>query len=148
MNYILDIIAIAIIIISIISASKRGFVRTVINFVGLFAAFIIAFSINTPLANATYTHTIEPSILKSVEASVSGGTENAVESVWEALPGFVKNESNTVVKDKISEQIDTNIAEGAVQTAQSISRNVVMPLVTKLLSTLYGAIIFIVLLLR
>ena len=146
MGIILDLIAVAIVVLCVILASKRGFVRTAINFIGLFAAFIIAFTINTPLANVTYTATVEPSIIKTVETSVNGGTENAVESVWEALPGFVKNDSSAAVKDQISEQINNNIADGAVKTAQSVSQNVIMPLVTKLLATLYGAIIFIVLL--
>ncbi len=146
MGIILDLIALAIVVVCVLLASKRGFVRTAINFVGLFAAFIIAFTINTPLANVTYTTAVEPSIIKSVESSVSGGTENTVENVWEALPGFIKNDSSAAVKDQISEQIDNNISEGAVKTAQSVSENVVMPIFTKLLATLYGAIIFIVLL--
>lgn len=146
MGIVIDLIALVIVAICVFFASKRGFVRTAINFVGLFAAFVIAFTVSTPLANVTYSKAIEPSIIKTVETSVDGGAENVLENVWDALPGFVKNDSNTAVKDQISEQINNNIAEGAARTAQSVSQNVVMPLVTKLLATLYGAIIFVVLL--
>ena len=66
MNYLLDLIVIAIIAAVALISAKRGFVRVVIELAGFIAAIFISFTISTPLANLTYDKIIEPPIVSSV----------------------------------------------------------------------------------
>lgn len=60
MNYLLDLIVIAIIAAVALISARRGFVRVVIESAGFIAAIFITLTISTPLASLTYDKIIEP----------------------------------------------------------------------------------------
>ena len=66
MNYLLDLIVIAIIAAVALISARRGFVRVVIELAGFIAAILITLTISTPLASLTYDKIIEPPIVSSV----------------------------------------------------------------------------------
>ena len=66
MSVVLDIIVLAIILVTVFLSAKRGFVRVLIELVGFVAAVFISFTISTPLADMTYDKIIEPPIVASV----------------------------------------------------------------------------------
>ena len=66
MNFLLDLIVLAIIAAVALISARRGFVRVAIELVGFIAAIFITFTISTPLASLTYDKIIEPPIVSSV----------------------------------------------------------------------------------
>ncbi len=100
----IDLILLLIIAVSVYFAARRGFVRTFVEAVGFIAAGILALTICTPLANATYDKIIEPPLLKIVTERVNASFEDKLQQI----PDFdVDSEEYQDVK----ENIDTYITE-------------------------------------
>lgn len=152
MSIILDLIVLAIIIITVLISAKRGFVRTLIELVGFIAAVFISFTISTPLANTTYDKIIEPSIISTVTSAVDTAADNsaaaAVDSFWNEMPGWIKGgiEKAGISKDSLGGSITENIGNGVQSAVESASQNVIKPAVTSTLALIYQVISLIILL--
>ena len=152
MSIILDLIVLAIIIITVLISAKRGFVRTLIELVGFIAAVFISFTISTPLANSTYDKIIEPSIISTVTSAVDTAADNsaaaAVDSFWNEMPGWIKGgiEKAGISKESLGGSITANIGNGVQAAVESASQNVIKPAVTSTLALIYQVISLIILL--
>ena len=151
MSIILDLIVLAIIVITVLMSAKRGFVRTLIELLGFIAAVFISFTISTPLANSTYDKIIEPSILSTVTSTVDTAADNsaaaAVDSFWNEIPGWIKGgiEKAGISKESLDGSITANIGNGVQSAVESTSQNVIKPAVTSTLALIYQVISLIVL---
>lgn len=151
MSIILDLIVLAIIVITVLISAKRGFVRTLIELLGFIAAVFISFTISTPLANTTYDKIIEPSVLSSVSSvadTAAGNSISTVDTFWNEMPEWIKSgiEKAGISKDSLNGSITANIGNDIQSAAESASQSVIKPAVTTTLSLIYQTIILIVLL--
>lgn len=151
MSIILDLIALAIIVITVLISAKRGFVRTAVELVGFIAAVFISFTISTPLANTTYDKIIEPSIVSSVASvadTAANNSSEAVDSFWNEMPEWVKSgiEKAGISKESLDGSITANIGNGVTSAAESASQSVIKPAVTSTLALVYQVISLIILL--
>jgi len=147
MSFLIDIIILAILVITVFISAKRGFVRTAIELLGFILAFIISTNLGAALADLTYDKAIEPPIINVV---VENGTEevgSAVDKVWESLPDIISDNAEFfgVSKDYLTQKLNdgTQITETVLT---DISQNSIKPIVSRFLSTLYTLIIFVILL--
>ena len=151
MSIILDLIVLAIIIITVLISAKRGFVRALIELLGFIAAVFISFTISTPLANTTYDKIIEPSIISTVTSAVDTAADNsaaaAVDSFWNEMPGWIKGgiEKAGISKESLDGSITANIGNGVQSAVESASQNVIKPAVTSTLALIYQVMSLIVL---
>ena len=88
MSIVLDLIILAIIIITAYISAKKGFVKVLVETVGFVLAIVIAFTVSTPLAEITYDKFIEPTIIKNAEKAVENG-ESVEIKAWESVPTFI-----------------------------------------------------------
>ena len=95
MGIVLDLIVIAIILIFCLISAKKGFVKTIVEAVGVVAAIILAFTFSSPLAATTYDKIIEPPILNAVSSETTESSENAVQNIWDSMPKFIINNADT-----------------------------------------------------
>lgn len=152
MSIILDLIVLAIIVLTVLVSAKRGFVRTAVELVGFIAAVFISFTISTPLANTTYDKIVEPSIVSSVTSAVDTVTEDsaaaAVDGFWEGMPGWIRSgiEKSGVSKESLDGSITENIGNGVQSAVESTSQSVIKPAVTSTLALIYQVISLIILL--
>ena len=144
---ILDAITVGIILLCIFLSAKHGFVRTVIEVAGFIAAFVIAFTISSPLANVTYDNIIEPSIVSTVEKASDNSGNEIAERLWDSFPDFVKRRSADfgLSEERFNEKVNSSVSGSINQSALKVSENVTKPLITKLLGALYSTVIAIVL---
>lgn len=149
MSYILDGIIVLIIAITVFLSAKKGFVRTLIEVVGLIAAIIVAFTFSTPVADSVYGKFVEPKIINTVEESFNNTANTAtdtVDAVWTNLPKFLTNSNFlNVSKENVYEQIKTNSSATAATMADTLSNSFVKPVVTKFISLLFSVISVVVL---
>ena len=105
LGLILDLVILGIIALCVFLSAKHGFVRTVLELAGLIAAFVIAFSFSSPLANITYDKIIEPSMVSKIEKTSAEGEQAVATKLWDSLPGIVRNQSGTfgISKEKFDE---------------------------------------------
>ena len=152
MSIIIDLIVLAIIVITVLFSAKRGFVRTLVEFIGFIAAVFITFTISTPLANATYDKIIEPSILSSVTSAVDTAADNSAaaadEGFWNEMPEWIKSsvEKTGISKESLEGSITENIGNGVQSAVATTSQGVIKPAVTSTLALIYQVIFLIVLL--
>ena len=148
MDYVIDLIIAAIILIVIVLSAKRGFVRIVIETVGFVLALLISFTIHTPLANLTYDKMIMPAIEEAVADTKDGTQEEMTDRVWEKLPSFVKDNSFSpgVSKEAVGKAVEKSFSAGE-KTAADLSETLIRPTAVQVLSLLYAMALMFVLML-
>ena len=149
MSYILDAIIVLIVLITVFLSAKKGFVRTLIEVVGIVAAIFVAFTFSSPIADTVYDKMVEPIVVKTVEnvaTDTADGPTAAVDAVWQKMPGFI-TESNFLglSKDNVLQQVQNETSTGVTALADSISNSFAKPVITKLLSVLVSVILVVVL---
>ncbi len=72
MNWILDLIVVAILAVSVWFAMKKGLIKTVFSLVGGVVAVVLAISFSTPVANWLDTEFVRPAIQKTILTAVNG----------------------------------------------------------------------------
>ncbi len=148
LGIVLDLIVLAIIALTILISAKHGFVRTLIEVVGFIAAFVIAFNVSTPLANATYDKFIEPPLISSFQDAAVDGVGNSTEAVWEAMPDFITNNADSLglKKEDIKQNLTDSASNNASEIVINLSQNVLKPTASKIISMVYTTVLLIVLL--
>ena len=142
MNIVLDLIILAIVIVTIYLSAKKGFVKVLVETVGFILAIVVSFTVSTPLAEATYDKFIEPSIIQSAEKTIQND-EGIEKEVWENIPDIItKNAENFGISaDSFSETINENISLGTKKAVTVASQNVIKPVCVSLVSMIYGVIL-------
>ena len=151
-SFLIDLILAVIIGLSVYLSARRGFVRTFVEALGFIAAAVLAFTICTPLASATYDKIIEPPVLEMVSKEVNGNFKEtlqqipdfesdsdkinefkseingSVEEIAKALPPIVRDfiEKTGIDADEILERVDEVTQEGDTVevTAQKLAKNI------------------------
>ncbi len=143
MGIVLDLILLAIVVITAVISAKRGFVKIVIETAGIIAAVILAFTLSTPLASATYDKVIEPQLIKAVKDNADGADTLA----WESLPNFLTENSEKlgISVSEFSEKINANLSNGINSAVATASQEVVKPITVQIIGMLYSVILFILL---
>lgn len=146
MSIVLDLILIAIILIFAISSARRGFVKVLVETVGIIAAVFIAFTISTPISNTVYDKIIEPPV---IEAAVNAVGETPEHEAWNALPDFIVESDLDIIGEsvnKFTDNISANLANGVETAVKTASQEVVKPVATQILSLLISVVLIFVLL--
>lgn len=147
MKYILDLVIIAIIVITMFLSAKRGFVRVAVELVGFIVACFLTFTISTPLSDMTYDKIIEPTVIESVSNVTEATSEQLSNGIWENLPNIVKDNSEMfkISKESLDSNLSSNINNGTESAAKTASQNIIKPVATKILSLLYSVVLLIAL---
>lgn len=145
-SYVLDAIFAAIILICIIVAWKKGFVQTILSFVGFVAAAVASAYYCGRIAQYFYELVIEQplyqSILKKVLTLVpTGEIINNVENIGDVLPGFVATLFRSAANNA-NEQITETLTGTAEAVARTVLDAVVQPLMLSLLSVIAFFVLF------
>ena len=140
MQYLIDLIILAIIALTILISAKRGFVRIVIETVGLLLAVFITFSIHTPLATATYEKMVAPAVSEALSSAVNNSAEQTAQEIWEKLPGYVKDNPifPGVSKETLTEAVGNAVSSGENMQGK-ISDALIKPTAIRVLSLIYAA---------
>ncbi len=145
---VLDLIVIAIIIITSLISAKKGFVRTIVEIVGFIAVILLANNVSPMLSQATYDKLIQPSIVDSIEKiqiedQIGESLGNKISE--ENIPKFVSIllGDNFKIEDftaSINENINNGVSEAVVEASQTVLK----PLVTQILTLIYTLLIVVV----
>lgn len=144
MAILLDLIIVAIVLISVIITVKKGFVKSV----GLIASFLIAIfaavTLSGPISNFVYDKIIEPGVVATVESSITESIKNTEDSisksVWDSLPKFVKNSENVSEADFKIDIADVDTAHSA---AVKLSQNTVKPIAVSFVKVIASLLLFV-----
>lgn len=149
MSIILDLIIVGIILFFILSSAKKGFVKVLIETVGFVAAIVIAFSLSSPLATATYDKFIEPSVISAISSSVEESTGEAVDDkVIDAIPDYIVNscERFGISLDEMKTKLAASASSNTTDVIKSASQEVVKPIAVKVIGMVFTLVLVIILL--
>ncbi|MCR4924895.1 MAG: CvpA family protein [Clostridiales bacterium] len=146
MNFIIDILLIALFVFFVVRGAKKGFALSLLEFAATILAGVVAYYLSGIIAPIMYATTFEKTVVNSISAQIgAGGASVAQEAaaVIDTLPGFLIKGSSAIGIDvnHIMSSINTMNLSGA-SVAQALSDNIVEPIVTAFLRS----ILFIVLL--
>ena len=143
MSIVLDLIVIAIILLSIIISAKKGFVSVLVETVGIIVAFSLALTLSTPLANLTYDKIIEPAVVSTIESNIQNAAEVTSEHISSAIPKNIINAASAfgLSVEEIINELPSNTVD-AKAVAEKISVDVVKPVAVKIAELAFTLLIF------
>ena len=147
MAVIIDLILVAVVLFFVINSARKGFVKIIVELVGLIAAVVLTFALSSPISNYTYDKFVEPSIIKTVTAESYESTEQIVEKAFSSLPDFITVNSERLSLNSQSdiEVITDDIREKQETAVKNVSRQIVKPVVVRVISLFVSVILMIVL---
>ncbi len=148
MSIVIDLIVVAIILLTVLISAKRGFVRVAVEVAGFVAAVILAFSFSAPLADFTYEKAIEPPIINSISENTTESASQTADAIWESLPSFITGNTERlgITKDYIEKEVVSGTKSHMEEALKDLSQKAIKPVATSILETLYAVILIIVLL--
>ena len=155
MSIILDVILIAIFAAYVITAAKKGFVRTLLELVAVVAAIFLSFQISPVISQTVYDGFVEKEIVATLEEQISENvdalsvTEKA-NAVLDSIPDFAVSLASSAgveistIKDQISSQkFDSqNLAQSLVD---KIAEPIVVGALTIIIFILLAVVLMIAL---
>lgn len=142
----IDLIIVAIIIVSVILSARKGFVKSAVECAGFVLAIVLAFSFGGYLSEVTYDGLIKNAIVDTVEENLDSVTEengldgDISDKLWDALPEFFTDNAENFGIEK--PEIDLTDIADAKTWAENITEQVARPIIITILKVAFGAIIF------
>lgn len=152
MGYILDVILILIFALAVFRGLKKGFVHGIIGLVGTIAAFVIAFMLSAPIAEAAYGWFVksptENAIASNIDDTAKGSLDENLAAAETALPGYVKSlmDSHDVTLAEITESSQGGIENTSQAIASAVTERVVRPTIVLLIRCIVCIVLVIALL--
>ena len=138
MDYILDLIFIAIVALCIFLAVKKGFVRSLVEVVGYLLAVVIAFSVSSFVADYVYNQVIETKLVETISTAVEQNSNDVIDKMPDYLVAILDKTNVDLDKLLSSDNLDSQ------KIANQVSE-VVEPLAVNIVRTIASIIIFIIL---
>ncbi len=154
MSWILDVVVVAVFALTVLAGFRRGFLDSVIGFVGLLAALVVAFLASGVVADGVYTAFIEKPVQKAIvekidetAANTGASLQTNLQSAEEALPKFVQSlmAKNEVSLVSLADKAETGMQNTGEQIAVAVTEKVVRPAMTLLIRCIAFIVLFIAL---
>ncbi|WMJ23300.1 CvpA family protein [Paludicola sp. MB14-C6] len=150
-SIIMDIIIIAVVLFIVMSAYRKGFLRSAILTVGYFVSIFVAIYLSKIIGNFLYDTFIRQQIITSVNKALSGNIENidiaaAIPIFLAKLPVFLTNSIYAYFggKDAIISNLGNATSNATNNISIIISDQVVEPIVLLLLNAILSILLFLI----
>lgn len=142
MGIVIDIVLVAVVLIMVLVAAKKGFVLTLLEVAAFIVAIVLSAQLCKPVANVIYKGLFEPSVIKNITETMSKQDNSSTyadkaEDIIDSLPDFAKNyiENSGVDTNGIITKLASGSYSGA-DAANSINENITKPIATSVLSSI------------
>lgn len=130
MNYILDIIVVAIIVLFLCVGLKRGFVKMVLDLAGVIIALAVTYMLVNPVSEFICNTFVAPSMAESVVKAITSGDENKdISSVVASSPDFIGEilKPFNIDLDELKVLIEKNKDASVAEKNMLIGKEIVKP---------------------
>ncbi len=152
MALILDIAAVVIVAVTVYFGYRRGFLRSLIQFIGCVAAFIVALTFSKPIATFTFDSFLAGGIETKLTETVGSVAEiptsfEQMETLFEDLPGPIVSvlENNVNLQESL-ENLSTSVAGTTESFVQALMDTIIRPVAVSLIQFIVFILLFIILL--
>ncbi len=150
-SLIIDIVALILAILIVAKSASKGFISSIISFLGGLASIIISSFISKPISEYIYHSFLENRIVFSITESIGTASTNNASEFFETLEqsfqsfptpiiSFLQSNSQSVLNI-----VTNNLGQSAERIAQDLCANIIEPLILALISTLSFIILFVTL---
>ena len=149
MQYIIDILLLAIVIIALIIGIKRGFARSILTLVAFFLTIFLSFELATPIASKTYDALIAPRVAKKIEETLNTkgiGKTDPLEAITESLPSVLRPYAKKQSQDILSafHEAKSKLGNNS-QIGTAVEEKVIHPIAVKVFAAIFFFVIAIIL---
>jgi len=148
MSILIDIAVIALIAVFAFIGYRKGLVKTLLNFAGVFIALIAAFYIASPLSSFIFDTFFIDRIHNGVNKAIVNSAADTVTGAVAAVPDYIKKGAKALdinVEKVISDSDPESGVSFAEDVAETITQKVARPIVTRLLAIILFIILFVLL---
>lgn len=145
----LDLLIILLVVFSIKTGYKKGFLRTIVALAGYILSIFIAINLSNAFAPILYENTIKEGIQKKVNSAVSQeikdtGIEQAVSSTIESMPDYISKLVTDYFggENGIVEKLEKNKEQATTDFGTTIADEIVEPIVVPLIRGIMLIVIF------
>lgn len=143
MHYVLDLLVIITVIFFMWRAAKKGFVKTVILFLGFLIAAAGARIVSVPLSETIYETAVEAKVVEVLDwktAEITGSIAEQTEALTDSLPAVLKNAISVFGGD--SSAVEESISVTGANISTAVEENIIAPAVIMLIQTILFIILF------
>ena len=148
MSILIDIAVIALIAVFAFIGYRKGLVKTLLNFAGVFIALIAAFYIASPLFSFVFDTFFSDRIHNGVNKAIVNSAADTVTGAVAAVPDYIKKGAKALdinIEKVISDSDPESGVSFAEDVAETITQKVARPIVTRLLAIILFIILFVLL---
>lgn len=148
MSILIDIAVIALIAVFAFIGYRKGLVKTLLNFAGVFIALIAAFYIASPLSSFVFDTFFIDRIHNGVNKAIVNSAADTVTGAVAAVPDYIKKGAKALdinIEKVISDSDPESGVSFAEDVAETITQKVARPIVTRLLAIILFIILFVLL---
>ena len=148
MSILIDIAVIALIAVFAFIGYRKGLVKTLLNFAGVFIALIAAFYIASPLSSFVFDTFFIDRIHNGVNKAIVNSAADTVTGAVAAVPDYIKKGAKALdinVEKVISDSDPESGVSFAEDVAETITLKFARPIVTRLLAIILFIILFVLL---
>lgn len=148
MNWILDLIVVAIVVLCAVLSARRGFVKTILSVASLILCVFIVSSFGNPLSEVIYDSCIEKPISSSIEKSIAENFGSSADINYDAddlldtIPSSLRKQLDKYGFDEDKLHTVVSLKQNPAETAKAISADIVKPLVTPMLLIIVDIVLF------
>lgn len=147
LNWIIDFIVLALIVVIIFAGYKKGFLRSILSLGGFLIATVFSFMFGRMIAEGIFDSMVKPWLTSMVETQVVAGTNQslaaAVDNMYQNLPGYLSGPLDFLFGSK--EQVMANIQSAMTENSATMTDSIVgllKPMMVVLISILTVLILF------
>ena len=150
-SVIFDIIALVLAIFIIARSASKGFISSIISFLGGLASLIISSFLSGPLAEYIYGLFLKDKIISSITESIGNVSTNSASEFLNSLEQSVQSLPSPIVAlfqsngQSVVDIVTNNLGQGVQTIAENLSLKIIEPLFITLISTIFFIILFIIL---
>ncbi len=138
----IDLLFAVLLVISTLTAIRKGFLKCALSLVSVLLAFVVASSLNEPVAEWCYDSFISDFVVEKVENNLPEDID--YDSVVESIPDFVvEHLGNKEIEDTVDELKEKDLSTHKI--AEKISDKFISPVIILVLKLICYIIIFLIL---
>lgn len=148
-SYIIDLAALAVIVLLTVLKAKKGFVKSIVMAVGVVVAILLSVTLSGKAAPFVYDQLVEERVGTALEETLQSETVSG----REAADRLCRNKlvcaglsAAGMTQTDLEKKIDSALNDSSGAVAQTVSRRVVRPIVVRLLESLLLILLMIILL--
>ncbi len=143
---IIDIILLAVVVLTVIISAKQGFVKVLLGLVGMILAFVVASHLSTVASEFIFDKMIAPTAKTSITKTIENLTDESTDGVLEVLPKSVYSAAevfNVDLKAIIEQNVETSVSESAEAISEAVVEKVARPFLTSIVQMILFIILFV-----